>query len=151
MSQQEVSRREAGVKDDRKLLSPPIVVEPLYQCATAVQVVGGVAGAKIEVEVNGAIAGNGVVGAVLPYGITIAVPPLKANDKVRARQTTPSAQSDWSSPAVTVGDHTKDYPAGPSRDLSPAAVQVRRAHRRGKPARRRQCLGDRGRRGGGPG
>jgi hypothetical protein len=115
MSQVEINRREAGVKEDPKLLSPPVVVEPLYQCATAVQVLGGVAGAKIEVEVNGAIVGSGVVGAVLPYGITIAVPALKANDKVRARQTTATAQSSWSSPEVIVRDHTKDYPAGPPR------------------------------------
>ena len=94
MSQQEINRKEAGVEDDPKLLSPPVVVEPLYQCATAVQVLGGVADAKIEVEVNGAIVGSDVVGAVLPYGIAIAVPALKANDKVRARQTTATAQSD---------------------------------------------------------
>ena len=115
MSREEIDRREAGVKDDPKLLSPPVVVEPLYQCATAVGVLGGVAGAKVEVEVNGAIVGSGVVGAVLPYGITIAVPALKANDKVRARQTTATAQSLWSSPEAIVRDHTKDYPAGPPR------------------------------------
>jgi hypothetical protein len=114
MSQQEINRREAGVDDNPKLLSPPVVAE-LYQCATAVQVLGGVADAKIEVEVNGAIVGSGIVQTVLPYGITIGVPKLVANDKVRARQTTASAQSDWSSPPVTVRDHTKDYPAGPPR------------------------------------
>jgi hypothetical protein len=115
VSQQEIDRREAGVKDDPKLLSPPVVVEPLYQCATAVVVIGGVMDAKIEVEVNGAPAGSGTVQTVLPYGITISVPKLMANDKVRARQITASAQSDWSSPPVTVRDHTQDYPAGPPR------------------------------------
>ena len=35
MSQQEINRKEAGVDDNPKLLSPPIV-QPLYQCATAV-------------------------------------------------------------------------------------------------------------------
>src|SRR6266851_1931353 len=115
MHQQEIDRREAGVDDNPKLLSPPVVVEPLYQCATAVQVLGGVADSKIEVEVNGASAGSGIVQTVLPYGITIGVPKLLVNDKVRARQTTASAQSVWSSPPVTVRDHTKDYPAGPPR------------------------------------
>ena len=115
MSQREINRREADVKDDPKLLSPPVVVAPLYQCAIAVQVLGGVSDAKIEVEVNGAVVGSGVVGAVLPYGITIGVPTLMANDKVRARQTTTTAQSDWSAPKVIVSDHTKDYPAGPPR------------------------------------
>ena len=115
MSQQEIDRREADLKDDPKLLSPPVVSEPLYQCATAVVVVGGVADAKIEVEVNGAFAGSAVVQTVLPYGITIGVPKLVANDKVRARQQTATATSDWSTPEVTVRDHTKDYPAGPPR------------------------------------
>src|SRR5437764_860021 len=115
MSQQEINRKEAGVEDNPKLLSPPIVAEPLYQCATAVVVLGGVADAKIEVEVNGATIASAVVHAVLPYGITIGVPKLQANDKVRARQITAAATSDWSAPAVTVRDHTQDFPAGPPR------------------------------------
>ncbi len=84
MSQQEVNRREAGVDDNPKLLSPPVIVEPLYQCATAVVGVGGVTDATLEVEVNGASVGSGVVQTVLPYGITIGVPKLVANDRVRA-------------------------------------------------------------------
>jgi hypothetical protein len=114
LGRRELDRREAGVKEDPKLLSPPLVVEPLYQCATAVVVVGGLAGATVEVEANGAAVASGVVGAVLPYGITIDLPALIANDTVRARQSTSSAVSDWS-PSVTVRDHTQDYPAGPPR------------------------------------
>jgi hypothetical protein len=115
LSQQEINRKEAGVDDNPKLLSPPVVAEPLYQCATAVVIVSGVTDAKIEVDVNGASVGSGVVQTVLPYGITISVPKLVANDKVRARQKTATAISDWSSPTVIVRDHTKDYPAGPPR------------------------------------
>jgi hypothetical protein len=115
MGQQEINRKEAGIEENPKLLSRPIVVEPLYQCATAVVVTGGVVDATIEVEVNGVPAGSGVVQAVLPYGITISVPKLNANDRVRARQKTSTAISDWSFPDVIVGDHTKDYPAGPPR------------------------------------
>jgi dienelactone hydrolase len=115
MSQQEINRKEAGVDDNPKLLSPPVVTEPLYQCATAVVVVGGVTDSEIEVEVNGSSAGSGFVQTVLPYGITIGVPQLIANDKVRARQKTATAISDWSSPEVIVRDHTQDYPAGPPR------------------------------------
>jgi len=114
MSQQEIDWREALVDDNPKLLSPPIVDEPLYQCGTAVQVLGGLAGAMVEVQVNGAPAGSGLVHALLPYGITVVVPPLVVNDVVRARQTTSSAQSAWSQ-VVTVRDHTQDYPAGPPR------------------------------------
>lgn len=58
MSQQEIDLREAHVKEDPKLLSPPVVVDPLYQCATAVVVIGGVLGATVEVEVNGAVVGT---------------------------------------------------------------------------------------------
>lgn len=113
MGWQEIDRREADIKDDPELLTPPVVMQP-YRCATAVQVLGGVSGATIEVEVNGAPAGSATVGAVLPYGVTVPVPTLNAGEQVRARQKTPAAQSDLS-PAVTVRDHTADYPAGPPR------------------------------------
>ena len=115
MSRQEVSRREAGVDDNPKLLSPPIVAEPLYRCATAVVVLGGVAEAKIEVEVNGAPAATAVVQTVVPYGITISLPAaLAAGDNVRARQKTAVATSAWSTPVI-VRDHSQDFPAGPPR------------------------------------
>lgn len=71
--------------------------------ATAVVVV--VVDAKMEVEVNGASVGSGVVQTVLPYGITIGVPKLNANDKVRARQQTASALSVGAyGPALFVGN-----------------------------------------------
>lgn len=117
MSQQEIDRKQAGVDDNPKLLSPSVVMEPLYQCATAVVVTGGVTGATIEVEVNGTPVPSGFVHTVLPYGITIGVPKLMANDKVRARQQTSTAISDWSSPTVIVREHSKDYPAGPPRPV----------------------------------
>lgn len=114
MSQQEIDRREAGVEVEPKLLSPPIVM-PVYRCATAVVVVGGKAGAEIDVEVDGVPVPPVLVQTVLPYGITIGLSsPLEVNQQVRARQRTAIAVSDWSMP-VTVGDHTVDYPAGPPR------------------------------------
>jgi hypothetical protein len=113
MSQEVINRQEAHIQDDPKLLSPPQVVQP-YQCATVVQVLFGVSEATIEVELNGAIVGSAVVHTVLPYGITVPVPKLVVNDKIRARQTTASAQSDWST-VVTARDHTLDFPAGPPR------------------------------------
>src|SRR4051812_2138401 len=114
MSQQEIDRREAHLQEDPQLLSPP-TIEPPYGCAIVVQVLGGVANAKIEVEVNGTLAGSGIVQAVLPYGITISVAKLSPGDKIRARQLTSTAKSDWSMPSVIVRDHTKDFPAGPPR------------------------------------
>lgn len=65
MSTQEIDRRRAGVDVDPSLLSPPIVM-PLYQCASAAVVVGGVAGAEIEVEVNAVSVATGIVATVLP-------------------------------------------------------------------------------------
>lgn len=115
MSQQEIDRREAKLPDDPSLLSPPIVVAPLYACATAVVIRNGLAGAALEVQVNAATVGSAVVGAELPYGVTVALPAaLVQNDAVRARQRTGTAISDWST-TVTAGDHTADYPAGPPR------------------------------------
>ncbi|MGE3821626.1 MAG: hypothetical protein AB7I30_19620, partial [Isosphaeraceae bacterium] len=54
---------------------------------------------------------------------TVPLPnPLAAPMKVRARQTTPHATSDWS-PIAEVRDHTKEYPAGPPRPvINPAPV-----------------------------
>lgn len=115
MSQQEIDRREAQLDDDPALLSPPMVVGPVYACATAVVVLGGLSGALLEVEVSGAIVASATAGVPMPYGVTIALPaPLVQNDQVRARQTTSTAVSDWS-PPVAAGDHTLDYPAGPPR------------------------------------
>ena len=46
--------------DDRKsMLSPPTVIPPLYECATAVSVEGFVPGATIDIYANGARMGVG--------------------------------------------------------------------------------------------
>lgn len=123
MHQQEIDRREAGLKDDPKLLSPPVVIEPLYQCATVVAVSGALIGANIEIEINGTIVAGGQVQTTLPYGEAFPVPAaLVAGDKVRARQELNGVISDWSAIA-TVRDHTATYPAGPPRpQINPAPV-----------------------------
>jgi dienelactone hydrolase len=115
VSQHEIDRREAKLQDDPTLLSPPVVLAPLYACATAVVIQNGVDGATIEVEVSGATVAAAVVGAELPYGRTVGLPAaLVANDSVRARQRTSTAVSDRS-PEVVTRDHVTDYPAGPPR------------------------------------
>lgn len=123
MNQREVNRRELDLKEDPSLLSPPIVAEPLYHCATVVTVLGFVPQASIDVEVNGGMVASVSTGSPIPDGITITLPAqLNANDQVRARQSTATAQSAWSAP-VQVRDHTKDYPAGPPRpQVNPAPV-----------------------------
>jgi hypothetical protein len=118
-----VERDRLDLPQDPERISPPVVVEPLYQCAIAVTVIAYVPEADIEVEVNGITVVSVPGGYPWPHGITIALPSaLVAGDVVRARQTTTVAQSDWSAP-VTVRDHTEDYPAGPPRPVvDPAPV-----------------------------
>jgi hypothetical protein len=118
-----VSRKERELKDDPELLSPPVIVGPLYQCATAVTVRSYVPDAEIDLEVDGTIIATVPGGFPWPQGIIVALPnPLVAGQTVRARQRTAAAQSGWSAPA-TVRDHTKDYPAGPPRpEINPAPV-----------------------------
>jgi hypothetical protein len=111
-------------KDDRQLISPPIVVAPLYQCATAVTIIGYLPQARLDVQVDGVMVINDAPGGFpMPNGETLPLPaPLVAGQKIRARQRTSIATSDWS-PEVTVGDHTKDYPTGPPRpEINPAPV-----------------------------
>jgi hypothetical protein len=111
------------LKDDRQLISPPIVA-PLYQCATAVTVTGYLPQARLDVQVAGSTVINDAPGGFpMPNGATLPLPdPLVAGQKVRARQRTSTATSNWS-PEVTVGDHTKDYPTGPPRpEINPAPV-----------------------------
>src|ERR1700722_19956555 len=51
----EVSRERLKLVEGKNPLSPPIVVAPLYRCATAVVVTDFIAGADLDIEVNGAI------------------------------------------------------------------------------------------------
>jgi hypothetical protein len=119
----EIPREGLDLKDDREILSPPVVAEPLYQCAIAVTVLGFVPHAELELEVDGSIVATVTAGFPLPDGETIALAsPLVAGQVIRARQRTTSGTSPWSA-AVTVLDHTKDYPAGPPRpQINPAPV-----------------------------
>ena len=124
MSQQEINRKEADVRDDPKLLSPPVVIEPLYQCATAVVVVGGVADAKIEVEVNGAPAGSGVVEAVLPYGDR----PCDARHRPGWARTCPRARQERGRvPANAAHRATETTDPWGRRQAGAGAIQVARA------------------------
>lgn len=118
-----VNRKELELKENPTFLSPPVVDEPLYQCANAVTVFSYVPEAMIEVEINGVILPGVPGGFPLPSGLSIQLPePLTAGLKVRARQITAMATSMWSVPLL-VRDHTEDYPAGPPRPvISPAPV-----------------------------
>jgi hypothetical protein len=120
----EVPINRLDFQDDRKLISPPIVVAPLYQCATVVTIIGYLPGALLDVQVDGVTVITGAPGGFpMPNGATLPLPAaLVAAQRVRARQQTSFAISDWS-PEVVVGDHTKDYPTGlPRPEINPAPV-----------------------------
>src|SRR5262245_27941374 len=76
------------LKDDKELLSPPIVAEPLYGCALAVQVIGFRPHALLSVQVDGTTVVNNAPGGLpLPDGALLPLAsPLKPGQKVRARQ-----------------------------------------------------------------
>lgn len=109
----EVPRNKLDLRDDPAVLSPPILTQPLYACAKAINVTGYVPGATLDVEIEGAIAvPNFPGGSPAPFGATIHLPaPLVAAQKVRARQHHAGATSPWTAFAI-VKDHTADYPAG---------------------------------------
>ncbi len=105
-----------------EVVSPPIIVEPLYQCAVSVTVTSYEPQAKLDISVNGTIT-TAPGGFPFPNGVTIPLPsPLSAGDQVKARQRVGSANSPWTA-TIIVRDHTKDFPAGPPRpEINPAPV-----------------------------
>jgi hypothetical protein len=123
MDETVVQIEQLKLKPNRKLLSPPWLGEPLYQCATAVTVWGFVAHATLDVELDGAVVVTVVAGFPEPIGARVKLPaPLIAGQKVRVRQHSDGLTSDWS-PVAEVRDHTVDYPAGPPRpQVNPAPV-----------------------------
>ena len=119
----EVSTERLRLKETRTL-SPPLVGAPLYKCATAVVVHGFDVNAILDLQHNGTIVLAGVPGGFpQPNGALLSLPaPLAAGDVIRARQKANGITSPWSS-AVTVKDHTQDYPDGPPRpQIDPAPV-----------------------------
>src|SRR5579864_7792203 len=107
-----VVKRPDNLRENRKLLSPPILEQPLYQCAVSVTVLAYEPNATIDVDVSGTIT-SAPGGFPVPNGVTIHLPAaLAAGQTVRARQKSPGRVSAWTS-QIVVRDHTLDYPAGP--------------------------------------
>jgi hypothetical protein len=123
MGDTQVPRERTKLKDDPALISPPIVVDDLYSCAKAVQVIGFIPLAKIDVRVDGTIVASVQVGYPDPDGATIPLPSaLITGQKVTARQKTSTATSGWSA-TVVVRDYKTSFPAGPPRpEINPAPV-----------------------------
>lgn len=96
--------------NDRTKASPPTVIEPLYGCAAAIAVSGGVRNAEVRAYVNGALQGRAVV--QYPWETEIALgAALVPGDVVTATQVVDSVETGPSRDAV-VRDHRVDFPAG---------------------------------------
>ena len=123
MADEQVPRKEKELKDDPKLISPPVLAEPAYQCAKKVKVSQFIPLSQIEITINAVLVASSPVGFPSPNGALINIPSaLVAGQKIRARQTVAGITSGWSN-EVTVRDHLVDYPAGlPRPVIDPAPV-----------------------------
>jgi len=67
-----VPRDRLKLRDNPKLISPPTVVSPLYQCAKAVTIVGFIGNATLDVQVSGVTVVAGAPGGFpVPSGGTL--------------------------------------------------------------------------------
>lgn len=121
----EIPRDKARIEDNPKVISPPIITQPLYGCAKSVNITGYIPNATLDLEVDGVVVvTNFPGGSPTPQGALIKLPtPFKVNQampqQVRARQNFGGATSNWTN-FVKVHDHTADFPAGlPRPELFP--------------------------------
>lgn len=95
--------------DNPKVISPPLVIGPLYACAEAVEVGGAIYGAKLTVSINATPTSS--VQVTSPSKTIVSVPALKDKDVVTAVQDVSGVVSGPSN-VVKVIDHTVAYPNG---------------------------------------
>lgn len=108
------------IPDDNGFLSPPIVIEPLYACATQVAVRGSLLDAKVAIYINGAFVASKI--SRNPSLLEFNVPALAVGDVVTAIQKFDGVSSNPSDPA-TVRDQKLDFPAGlPKPEIDPQLI-----------------------------
>ena len=113
---------DADYPEDKNYISPPIVIDPLYQCATQVAVRGAVLDAEVFLLVNGSVAVPSISPARNTQKLVFSGLNLTVGDIVTARQEKDGASS-VESPPVTVRDHTVDYPSGlPAPTIDPSLM-----------------------------
>jgi hypothetical protein len=107
---------------DPSFISPPMVLGPLYACATAVAVGGAVLDAKVSLLSNDVEVAT-IYPARSPFRIDfMGLQKLEPGQVITAIQESDGAISAPSAP-VTVRDHTVDYPAGlPKPFVDPSTV-----------------------------
>src|SRR5260370_38211068 len=107
-----VVKRPENLKENRKLLSPPIIEQPLYQCAVSVTVLAYEPNATIDVDVSGTIT-SAPGGFPVPNGVTVHLPAaLVAGQRCRARPKFPARGGAWDG-AVRGGHQPEGRPGGP--------------------------------------
>jgi hypothetical protein len=107
---------------DNSFISSPLVLGPIYTCATTVAVRGAVLDAKVSLLINGAVVKT-ISPARNPFQIDFSgLTALRAGDVVTATQEQGGAVSPTSAP-VTVKNYQEDYPAGlPKPFIDPTTV-----------------------------
>jgi hypothetical protein len=110
-----------GLDEDAGFLSRPIIVAPLYACASRITVRSTLLDAVVAVSVNG-VQVTSVVSRD-PDELVINLPnPMAVGETLTATQTLGGATS-APSDAVVVTDHTVDYPTGlPAPTIDPALI-----------------------------
>jgi len=112
---------DANYPDDQGYISAPIVIDPVYQCATKVSIRGAILDATVNLYTNGIIAGIKSP-ARNPSQIDFDVLPLIVGDIVTATQELNGVLSE-SSPPVIARDHRVDFPAGlPAPAIDPSLI-----------------------------
>ncbi|MFK7892372.1 MAG: hypothetical protein AB8B63_16260 [Granulosicoccus sp.] len=106
--------------EDREFISAPVIVEPLYACAEAIEVTSVIYNAQLEVYIDGALVNTVVVKE--PSRQIVKVPPLEEGQEVFAIQIKNGLVSDKSEIAV-VSSHKEDYPDGlPRPEIDPQLI-----------------------------
>lgn len=115
----------AVIPGNLSFISPPMVIGPLYACATQVAVRGAVLDAKVMLYVN---SGTGVSTTIIdparnPLQLNFTgLPELRAGDIVTATQEIDGAVSDTSEPVI-VRNYRDDYPDSlPKPVIDPTTV-----------------------------
>lgn len=108
--------------NDRSFVTPPTIIEPLYQCANQIAVRGSHFNADVALFINN-IEQATIVSAREPDELTFAgLTPLLAGDKIKVRQLKEGSWSDFS-PIAIVSNHQEDYPNGiPAPFIEPKII-----------------------------
>ena len=114
----EVPRPDTG--DDPSVISPPLIIGPLYACAEAIEVRGGIYGAKLSIYIDGAPTAS--ITITTPSRTIVNIPPLLAGQVIGAVQEMNGVNSNPSN-SVTVIDHSVAYPSGlPIPNIDPKVI-----------------------------